>query len=329
MTEKLLEICNLHVEYRSDRGLVKAVRGIDLDIKRGETLGLVGETGAGKTTTALSIMRLLPKNVGVVTEGAVNFLGRDLLQLRPAEIQAVRGNLISMIFQDPMTSLNPVITVGQQVKEVFQTHSNPDELTTFDEQVDNIFTQVGIQKTRKGEYPFQFSGGMKQRVMIAMALACNPDLLIADEPTTALDVTIQAQVLAMIRKEIDQRGASMLLITHDLGVVAENCDRVAVMYAGQIVEMGDVEHIFDPQRHHHPYTNGLFGSIPSLTKNVERLQPIDGSMPDPRDLPEGCPFHPRCRSCMDICTREVSEYEEDAHLVRCNLFIDGVKEENE
>ena len=276
----LLEIRDLSVEYHTDELTVKAVSHVDLTVARGETLGLVGETGAGKTTLALSLMGLLPKGIGEVTSGAVEFEGTSLLGLREGDLRVYRGKLIAMIFQDPMTSLNPVIPVGKQVAEILELH-NEKRLTReqIDRRVDEMFRMVGIPPERKNEYPHQFSGGMKQRVVIAISLACEPELLIADEPTTALDVTIQAQVLAMMSELKEKLGTSMIMITHDLGIVAETCDSVAVMYAGEIVEKGSVEDIFRGERHH-PYTEGLFGSIPRLDVETERLRPIDGMIAD-------------------------------------------------
>lgn len=320
MENRLLEIKDLFVEYKSDDGAVKAVNGINLKVNKGETLGLVGETGAGKTTTALSIMKLLPINVGIVKSGEIYFDNKNIIKYSEAEMRLIRGNRISMIFQDPMTSLNPVMTVGEQVLEVLSFHSkgSKEELNA---KVDEILSLVGILTTRKNEYPHQFSGGMKQRVVIAMALACNPELLIADEPTTALDVTIQAQVLDIMEDLKRKLNTSMVLITHDLGVVAQTCDKVAIMYAGEIIENGTVEDVFDRNREHHPYTIGLFGSIPDLKKSSKRLTPIEGLMPDPRELPVGCKFHPRCPKCMEICKANVpKDIINGSHMIKCNLF---------
>ena len=323
MSEKaLLEVKDLSVEYHTDEMTVKAVNGVSLSVGRGQTLGLVGETGAGKTTLALSLLRLLPKGIGKITSGAINFEGANLLSLREADMRAYRGRLLSMIFQDPMTSLNPVIPVGRQVAEVLELH-NDKKLTKqqIEARVDDMFRMVGIPPERKNEYPHQFSGGMKQRVMIAISLACEPELLIADEPTTALDVTIQAQVLAMMTDLKEKLGTSMIMITHDLGIVAETCDSVAVMYAGEIVEMGTVEALFEGDTHH-PYTEGLFGSIPRLDVETERLRPIDGMIADPSDLPGGCSFHPRCPYCTERCKTEHPQAHLDArgHMIRCHRF---------
>ena len=319
--EKLLEIEDLSVEYRTEDSVVKAVNDVTLRLNKKETLGLVGETGAGKTTLALSILRLLPKHVGQMTGGRVLFEGRDLTELTDAEMRAYRGKTISMIFQDPMTSLNPVIPVGKQVAEILELH-NEAGLTKqqIEARVDEMFELVGIPANRKTEYPHQFSGGMKQRVVIAIALALNPELLIADEPTTALDVTIQAQVLAMMEDLKQKMGTSMIMITHDLGIIAQTCDTVAVMYAGEIVEDGTVEDIFLGEKHH-PYTTGLFQSIPKLNGDSKRLQPIEGLIADPTQLPEGCKFHPRCPHCTEKCkTAAPAVYEENGHRIRCHLY---------
>ena len=323
MSEKaLLEVKDLSVEYHTDEMTVKAVNGVSLSVGRGQTLGLVGETGAGKTTLALSLLRLLPKGIGKITSGAINFEGANLLSLREADMRAYRGRLLSMIFQDPMTSLNPVIPVGRQVAEVLELH-NDKKLTKqqIEARVDDMFRMVGIPPERKNEYPHQFSGGMKQRVVIAISLACEPELLIADEPTTALDVTIQAQVLAMMTELKEKLGTSMIMITHDLGIVAEMCDSVAVMYAGEIVEKGTVEDLFEGETHH-PYTEGLFGSIPRLDVETDRLRPIDGMIADPSDLPSGCSFHPRCPYCTERCKVEHPQPHVDSrgHMIQCHRF---------
>ena len=321
MKDALLQVKDLEIIYKTDEETVHAVNGIRLQVGEKETLGLVGETGAGKTTTALSIMRLLPDRIGHVTGGEILFEGKDLLKLKESEMRSIRGEKIAMIFQDPMTSLNPVLTVEDQIMEVLQFH-NQDKLNheEMSRKVDEILELVGISAARKTSYPHEFSGGTKQRVVIAMALACNPKLLIADEPTTALDVTIQAQVLAMMEELKEKFGTSMLLITHDLGVVAQTCDSVAIMYAGEIVEYGTIEDIFTGEKHH-PYTTGLFGSIPSMTGNARRLSPIAGLMPDPTDLPEGCKFHTRCPKCMEICRSQLPPvYKEGTHEIACHLY---------
>ena len=298
----ILEIKDLSVIYKTDLETVKAVNGINIAIKRRSTFGLVGETGAGKTTTARSIIRLLPA-VGHVTGGSIEFDGQDLLSLSDEEMRSFRGNRIAMVFQDPMTSLNPVMSVGEQIAETIEIHNPELSKEEVEKRVEETLSMVGILPSRKVEYPHQFSGGMKQRVIIAIALACEPDLLIADEPTTALDVTIQAQVLMMIKELRDRLGTSMLMITHDLGIVAKICDEVGVMYAGEIVEAGTVWDIFEGENHH-PYTEGLFGSIPNLKSKTRRLAAIPGLMPDPTNLPEGCVFAERCKYAMEICRKE-------------------------
>lgn len=331
MEKALLEIKNLNVVYDTDDARVFAVNGIDLVLHEGETLGLVGETGAGKTTTALSILKLLPNGVGKIVSGEIKLSGHDIVAATENEMQRIRGNLISMIFQDPMTSLNPVIPVGEQIGEVLELHHKCATTQELENKIDNILSMVGLQAERKNDYPHQFSGGMKQRIVIAIALACEPKLLLADEPTTALDVTIQAQVLELMRDMKEKLKTAMLLITHDLGVVAQICDTVAIMYAGEIIEYGTVEQIFEDSKHH-PYTIGLFGSIPDLTKKTKRLTPINGLMPDPTALPSGCSFHVRCPSCMEICKTECpSFFEINGHFLRCHLFSNTHegKEKNE
>ncbi|MGI6642426.1 MAG: ABC transporter ATP-binding protein [Bacillota bacterium] len=320
----LLEIEDLHVTYQTDLETVYAVNGIDIRLDHGQTLGLVGETGAGKTTVALSIMRLLPERTARVPRGRILIEGKDILTLPEKEMRAIRGKTVSMIFQDPMSALNPVITVGDQIAEALLLH-NTQGLTRdqIEERVEEILQMVGIEPERKTDYPHQFSGGMQQRVVISMALACNPELLIADEPTTALDVTIQAQVLSMMRELQEELGTAMIVISHDLGVVAETCDFVAVMYAGEIIEYGSAEDVLDGNMHH-PYTVGLFGSIPSLESDARRLSPIDGLMPDPTALPPGCKFSPRCLHRMGICERQ----KPDMHCIgdlklMCHLFAEG------
>lgn len=334
MSEKLLEIKDLKVQYKSGDTPVCAVNGVNLTLEKGETLGLVGETGAGKTTTALAILRLLPERTGSIESGSITFDGKNLLEMPEEEMRTmIRGEKISMIFQDPMTSLNPVMTVGEQIAEVISYHSDGKEGEGFsvDKRVDEVLEMVGIPATRKDEYPHQFSGGMKQRVVIAMALSCQPELLIADEPTTALDVTIQAQVLSMMSDLRDKLGTAMIMITHDLGIVANVCDKVAIMYAGKIIESGTLEDIF-VNENHHPYTVGLFGAIPNLKVETKRLSPIDGLMPDPSALPTGCYFHERCPHCMDICKKTYPDvYTKGNHSIACHLFSknDPKEETNE
>ena len=321
-TKYTLEIKDLQVKYKTMDGVVEAVNGIDLTIEKGKTLGLVGETGAGKTTTALSILRLVPNPPGEITGGTINLEGKDLFAYSEKEMETIRGDQVSMIFQDPMTSLNPVITVGDQIAEVIQLHEKIDQKKAM-EKAKEMLEMVGIPGNRASEYPHQFSGGMKQRVIIAMALVCNPHLLIADEPTTALDVTIQAQVLDLMQKLREKYGTSMLMITHDLGIVAEVCDDVSIMYAGRIVEHGTLEDIFNNTSH--PYTEGLFGSLPNIEDRTAELKPIPGLMPDPTNLPEGCVFHPRCKYCKEICKSRVPAVTRlsDSHIVACLAYEDG------
>jgi peptide/nickel transport system ATP-binding protein len=328
---KLLEIRNLKVVYETDLDTIYAVNGISFELDKGQTLGIVGETGAGKTTTALSILRLLPQDIGKITEGNIIFEGEDLTLVSESMMRKIRGEKISMIFQDPMTSLNPVLSIERQLLEALELHNTQNrDKNQLKARVDEMLELVGIPKNRKHEYPHQFSGGMKQRVVIAMALACNPLLIIADEPTTALDVTIQAQVLSMMKELKEKLGMSMILITHDLGIVAETCDKVAVMYAGEIIESGSIEDIFGREKHH-PYTVGLFGSIPNLEIETPRLSPIDGLMPDPTNLPSGCKFHPRCPEAMEICSEELPPIiEYGSHTIVCHKFKKegGVNEKN-
>ena len=315
----ILDIKDLVIHYETDDGTVEAVNGLDIQLEYGKTLGLVGETGSGKTTTALSILRLVPDPPGVIKNGSITLDGKDILNLPQKDLESIRGNLVSMIFQDPMTSLNPVLTVGEQIAEVIGLHENISEKEAADK-AGLMLEVVGIPKERYGEYPHQFSGGMKQRVVIAMALACNPKLLIADEPTTALDVTIQAQVLETMKELREKFGSAMIMITHDLGIIAEVCDEVSVVYAGQIVEHGTLEDVFE--RTLHPYTEGLFGSLPNIEERRHRLQPIPGLMPDPTDLPKGCCFAPRCKYCTEACTKARPEMKwvSDTHYVRCSRY---------
>ncbi|MDP3445582.1 MAG: ABC transporter ATP-binding protein [Ignavibacteria bacterium] len=320
MAEKLLEIKNLHVTYKTDEAMIYAVNGLSLVVNKGETLGLVGETGAGKTTTALSIMKLLPEKIGKITSGEIQLEDFDIIAASEADMRGIRGNAVSMIFQDPMTSLNPILKVGEQTLEVIQLHRKDLNKREKDERVDEIFRMVELQPERKNEYPHQFSGGMKQRIVIAMALACEPKLLLADEPTSALDVTIQAQVLELMKELKDKFNTSMILISHDLGVVAQICDRVAVMYAGEIIELGTVEDIFEAKKHH-PYTSGLFGSLPDLTKRTRRLNPIGGVMQTSTELATGCAFSARCPKVMEICKNEKpKDVHFDSHSIKCHLF---------
>lgn len=326
MRNNLLEVRNLTVQYKTDLETVHAVNDISFSIRPRETLGLVGETGAGKTTTALSILRLLPYPVGQITSGEIIFDGQNLLEAKEGDMRLIRGERISMIFQDPMTSLNPVMTVGDQIKEAIVLH-NSEHLSKeeIERRVEQALELVGISKERKKEYPHQFSGGMKQRVVIAIALACKPEILIADEPTTALDVTIQAQVLNLIGDLKEKMEMSVIMITHDLGVIAQTCDSIAVMYAGEIIEYGTVWDIFAATRRH-PYTDGLFGSIPNMEEWTERLSPIEGLPPDPTNLPQGCSFAPRCKQCMEICKhKKPAAYQDGTHYIKCFLCSEGVE----
>ena len=320
MKKTVLDVKNLAIQYETDLETVYAVNGISVSLDAGETLGLVGETGAGKTTTALGILGLLPERTARVTNGEVRFQDRNLLKLNEQDMLKVRGSKISMIFQDPMTALNPVLPIGKQIGEAVYLH-NEDNLSQaqIEEKVEETLELVGIPKERKVEYPYQFSGGMRQRVVIAIALICNPDLLIADEPTTALDVTIQAQILTIICNLQRKYNTSVIMITHDLGVVAETCDKVAIMYAGEIVEYGSLRDIFTGETRH-PYTEGLFRSLPSLTGDSKRLKPIEGLMPDPTEKPQGCWFAPRCGRCTQKCRQEAPPvWEQEGHQIRCHL----------
>ena len=318
MSDKLLSVKNLVIHYETDEEVVEAVNNISFDLEKGQILGLVGETGAGKTTTALGIMGLLPAKVGHVIQGTIELEGQNLLDLSAREMRQIRGKRISMIFQDPMTALNPVKTVGEQISEVILLHDHCSRVEAM-HRAQDMLAMVGIVPERYKEYPHQFSGGMKQRIVIAIALACKPDLLIADEPTTALDVTIQAQILEMMRKLQQEQGTSVILITHDLGIVAEMCDHCAVMYAGELVEYGRVEDIFDHPAH--PSTEALYRSIPSLDKDVERLHVIPGMVSDPTKLPSYCSFADRCEYCKDgLCNKKEPwgvALPEPEHAVKC------------
>ena len=303
----VLEIKDLKIQYKTDLETVYAVNGISLEMEKGETVGLVGETGAGKTTTALGVMGLLPERTARITEGSILFEGQELTRLSDREYEKIRGNKISMIFQDPMTALNPVLTVGSQIEEALELH-NTDNLSKaeIEHRVEETLQMVGIPKERKNDYPYQFSGGMRQRVVIAMALVCNPDLLIADEPTTALDVTIQAQILSMICDLQRKYGTSVIMITHDLGVVAETCDKVGIIYAGETVEYG------------------------SLEDNERRLHPIEGLMPDPTKLPDGCAFADRCKQACEVCHhKKPAVFKEGGHSIRCHLYTGEIADRKE
>ena len=318
MADDILKIRDLVVEYHTDDEIIYALNGINLDIKRGETLGLVGETGAGKTTIAKSIMRILQSPPAKICSGSIEFDGCELTKLTEKQMRDVRGNKIAMIFQDPMTALNPIEKVGYQIAEAVRLHNDVSAAEAAKRACD-MLEMVGIPAERYSEYPHQFSGGMKQRVVIAMALVCKPILLLADEPTTALDVTIQAQVLEMMTDLKKTLGTSVLMITHDLGVVANTCDSVAVVYAGEIVEYGTVEHIF--RNPTHPYTIGLFNSLPKLNSTERRLKPIKGLMLDPTSRPEGCRFCERCPNATEECSHLPPEVVEisPGHFVRCFL----------
>ena len=319
--ENILEIKDLEVIYKTDLETVYALNGINLTVKRGKTLGLVGETGAGKTTTARSILHLLPDRTGKVVAGQVLVEGKDVYKMTDAELRKIRGDKISMIFQDPMSSLNPIMTVGDQIAEskIYHNHDNLSK-AEIDKFVDRMLEMVNIPASRKHDYPNQFSGGMKQRVAIAIALACEPDLLIADEPTTALDVTIQAQVLMLMRDLIEKHGTSMIMITHDFGIVALICDEVAVMYSGEIIEYGTAQDLFEG-KNHHPYTVGLFGAIPDIQSETERLSPIAGLMPNPTIKYEGCRFAERCPHATEKCFKEHPPViTEGTHQIMCHLF---------
>ena len=320
----VLEIKDLVVHYETEDADVHAVNGIDIQVGKRRTLGLVGETGAGKTTTARAILNLVPNPPGVIKSGEIYLDGEDVLKMSTAELEKVRGNDVAMIFQDPMTALNPVMTVGDQIGESIELHQHISKKEAF-EKAKEMLKMVGIAESRAYDYPHQFSGGMKQRVVIAIALACSPKLLIADEPTTALDVTIQAQVLELMKELIRNHDMSMILITHDLGVVAEVCEDVAVMYAGRIVEQGTADDVFNRTRH--PYTEGLFDSLPNLKQRGEELVPIKGLMPDPSDLPPGCAFAPRCPYATEECTKAVPALrpvgDSKTHKVACRAYEDA------
>ena len=329
MDSNLLEIKDLCVQYKTHNGTVYAVNGVNLTLKKGETLGLVGETGAGKTTTALSILRLLPDRIGEIKSGSILLDGEEITKISEAEMRNIRGNKVSMIFQDPMTSLNPILPVGQQIGEAVLLHTDLNK-EEREKRVDEMLTAVGLQPSRKNEYPHQFSGGMKQRIVIAIALACNPELLLADEPTTALDVTIQSQVLQMMNDLKKRFNTGMIQITLDLGVVAQTCDKVAIMYAGHIEENGTVQDIYESAQHH-PYTVGLFHSIPEMNKDSNRLAPIPGLMPDPMIRQEGCSFSDRCPKCSERCRREKpGNYTvSNSHTISCFLYEQGDADKEE
>ena len=317
----MLDIRNLTVHYEVDGDVVEAVSDVTLQVKKQKTLGLVGETGAGKTTSALAALNLIPDPPGIIKQGSIYVCGENILKKKPAELEKIRGRDISMIFQDPMTSLNPVFTVGDQIAESIRIHENCSKAEAWEKAMD-MLEIVGIPRTRGNEYPHQFSGGMKQRVVIAIALACNPRVLIADEPTTALDVTIQAQVLDLMRDLREKYDTGMIMITHDLGIVADICDDVAVMYAGRIIEQGTLDEVFNETRH--PYTEGLFNSLPNIRDRQARLKPIPGLMSDPANLPKGCAFAERCKYATDACkeARPEQRWISQTHMVACTAYDD-------
>ncbi|ALP38183.1 peptide ABC transporter ATP-binding protein [Paenibacillus sp. IHB B 3084] len=324
---QLLEVTNLRTEFKTAAGTIRAVDGVDLSVGKGETLGIVGESGCGKSITSLSIMQLLPKGLGKVAAGEVRFNGENMLDYSERKMRSIRGNEIAMIFQEPMTSLNPVFKIGKQIAESARYHHGVSKHKAKDMAVEMLI-KVGIPRPEKVAvaYPHELSGGMRQRVMIAMAMVCNPKLLIADEPTTALDVTIQAQILDLMRDLQKSEGTSILMITHDLGVVAEMCDRVVIMYAGQVVEETDVKTLFkDPK---HPYTQSLLASLPQLNSEQDRLASIPGQVPNPLDMPAGCRFAPRCQFAKEICREEapVLKEVESGHKCRCLLQQEGYHE---
>ncbi len=320
MMDNMLDIKDLTIHYESEGGTVHAVEGLNLTLGRGESLGFVGETGAGKTTTALGIMRLIPAINGKIKSGEIIFNGENLLTKSESEMRKIRGGKIAMIFQDPMTSLNPVMTVDKQIAEMISLHKNVSKSEAL-KLAGDMLELVGIRRERMHDYPHQFSGGMKQRVVIAIALACDPELLIADEPTTALDVTIQAQVLELMKELKQKFSASMILITHDLGIVADICDKVAIMYAGRVVEYADKRSLYTNPIH--PYTRGLFRSVPDIDEDVDELPVIPGLMPDPVNLPSGCAFHPRCGVATEECAKIRPEMQEAeaGHFAACPFCV--------
>lgn len=326
MVEHVLEVNDLQTHFYSDAGVVRAVDGVSFAIKKGETLGIVGESGSGKSVTSLSIMRLLRDTPGKIVGGEIVYNGRNLVEAKESEMRKIRGNEIAMIFQEPMTSLNPVFKIGRQIEEAILLHTKCTKQQARERAIE-MLTAVGISRPDKvvDSFPHQLSGGMRQRVMIAMAMSCDPQLLIADEPTTALDVTIQAQILELMKKLTVDFETSILLITHDLGVVAEMCDRVVVMYAGRAVEESDVYTIFENPKH--PYTQGLLASTLTLGEKVERLQSIPGNVPIPSKMPEGCKFAPRCPHAMERCWAEEPTYDaySENHHVRCFLYEEEAK----
>jgi peptide/nickel transport system ATP-binding protein len=320
----LLEVKDLHVHYITEEEECFAVNGITFNLDEGESLGLVGETGAGKTTTARAILQILPDPPAVITGGEILFKGQNMILNSEAVNEKIRGNGISMIFQDPMTALNPTMTVGEQLVEALLRHNEGMTKAKAKDRAIEMMELVGVKRDRFDDYPHQFSGGQKQRVVISMALLCNPELLIADEPTTALDVTIQAQVLEIIKDLRERFKMGLILITHDLGVVCETCENVAIVYGGEVIEHGSVFHVFTNPRH--PYTKGLFDSIPKLDEESDKLIPIDGLTPNMSDPPTGCYFHPRCKYCQDICKTQSPEVRGDEHQYKCWFPIGNEKD---
>ena len=319
-SETLLEIKDLCVEFKTMAGTVHAVDHLSYTLHRGEKLGIVGESGSGKSVSSLAMMQLIPNPPGKVTGGQILYNGKDLVKLSEREMQKIRGNEISMIFQDPMSALNPVMTVGAQIMEVLKIHHPEQSTAQLEARVDEMMELVGIPAKRKVEYPHQFSGGMKQRIVIAIALACEPKLILADEPTTALDVTIQAQMLGLINELQKRLNTAMILITHDLGVVAQTCEKVMVMYAGEAIEYGTAEDIFETTQRH-PYTQGLFNAIPKLDENTKRLEAIEGMMADPTQKIEGCRFADRCKYATAACKKAQKMREvTPGHFIRCCRF---------
>ena len=319
--EILLEITDLNVTYTTERAKSYALNDLNLTIYKGESLGLVGESGAGKTTTALSILNLLPKPVGRIESGDIKYEGRSVLEMSKRELENLRGDRIAMIFQNPLTALNPTFTVGEQIAMVLRKHAkmkHKDAMIRAGE----LLETVGIPSNRMVDYPHQFSGGMRQRVGIAAGLACNPALLIADEPTTALDVTIQAQILELMKDLQNKYSTSLLMITHNLGIISELCERVAVMYGGSIIEYGTVREVFKNPMH--PYTVGLLGALPSLDEKADRLTAIPGNIANSAHLPEGCCFHPRCEHCTEACKKVMPKLirVNDDHYVACNKYCE-------
>ncbi|MFA1643186.1 oligopeptide/dipeptide ABC transporter ATP-binding protein [Chryseomicrobium aureum] len=320
--DNVLEVRNLQTSFSTDKGEVRAVDGVSFDVPKGKTIGIVGESGSGKSITSLSILRLLAEN-GKIKGGEIRYKGEDLTKVTEKRMRELRGNDISMIFQEPMTSLNPVYTVGQQISESLIAHKGMNKKQAMVRSVE-LLKLVGIPSPEKRvkAYPFELSGGMRQRVMIAMSLACDPEILIADEPTTALDVTIQAQILELIKDLQDRLGMSVIFITHDLGVVAETCDYVAVMYAGQVVEYSNIRTLFKQPKH--PYSIGLLNSLPRHDIDQEKLVPIKGNVPSPHEMPTGCRFAPRCPAATDLCRAKLPELMEDeaGNQIRCWIYSD-------